>query len=213
LTTLVDCLNLFALLTSIGKNAIKPGNYIRALIENPEKNYGMIHDFAPSTMREAFTLRPGEVTGFDGSVLGTEDDAVRRPTSQYVSKSRSAAATADGSGRSAMVAAHAGTPGTGAGMNTSSVNEGHHTPLSVGGHHHHHHHHHHHSSKSSSPHHERGDRSERGEDGSREHRHKKKVTKLELNSASQSFSVRRLYRSFFFFQVTGTQNSFIYLAQ
>ncbi|KAF9971495.1 hypothetical protein BGZ73_005553 [Actinomortierella ambigua] len=141
-----------------GKNVIRPGNYIRALIENPEKSYGPIHEFGYSTMREAFSLRPGPVPGFDGSVLGTEDDNVPRPTSQYASRIKPEGSTVPTS------------TGSLAGMSSEGQ-----TPLHVSSHRHHHSHHH--SSKSSSPHVDRGDRSERGEDGSREHRHKKKKKK------------------------------------
>ncbi|KAF9937467.1 hypothetical protein BGZ67_001251 [Mortierella alpina] len=38
-----------------GKNVIRPGNYIRALLEAPEKGYGPIHSFSASTLRDAFT--------------------------------------------------------------------------------------------------------------------------------------------------------------
>ncbi|KAF9346452.1 hypothetical protein BGX34_003870, partial [Mortierella sp. NVP85] len=46
-----------------GKNVIRPGNYIRALLEAPEKSYGPIDPFPPSTMRDSFSLRPGPVPG------------------------------------------------------------------------------------------------------------------------------------------------------
>ncbi|KAF9576580.1 hypothetical protein EC968_006927 [Mortierella alpina] len=46
-----------------GKNVIRPGNYIRALLEAPEKGYGPIHSFSSSTLRDAFSLRPGPVPG------------------------------------------------------------------------------------------------------------------------------------------------------
>ncbi|KAF9430529.1 hypothetical protein BGZ94_006324 [Podila epigama] len=60
-----------------GKNVIRPGNYIRTLLETPEKSYGPIHNFSSSTLRDGFNLRPGPVPGFDPSVLGTEEDGIR----------------------------------------------------------------------------------------------------------------------------------------
>lgn len=46
-----------------GKNVIRPGNYIRQLLEAPEKNYQPIHQFTSSTLRDAFSLRVGPVPG------------------------------------------------------------------------------------------------------------------------------------------------------
>ena len=46
-----------------GKNVIRPGNYIRQLLEAPEKNYQPIHQFSSSTLRDAFSLRVGPVPG------------------------------------------------------------------------------------------------------------------------------------------------------
>ncbi|KAG0031201.1 hypothetical protein BGZ81_001627 [Podila clonocystis] len=60
-----------------GRNTIRPGNYIRTLLETPEKSYGPIHAFASSTIRDSFSFRPGPVPGFDPTVLGTEEDGVR----------------------------------------------------------------------------------------------------------------------------------------
>jgi len=51
------------LLDLTGKNIIRPGNYIRELLEAPEKNYQPIHDFSSSTLRDAFNLRVGSVPG------------------------------------------------------------------------------------------------------------------------------------------------------
>jgi hypothetical protein len=46
-----------------GKNVIRPGNYIRQLLEAPEKSYQPIHQFSSSTLRDAFSLRVGPVPG------------------------------------------------------------------------------------------------------------------------------------------------------
>lgn len=46
-----------------GKNVIRPGNYIRQLLEAPEKSYQPIHQYSTSTLRDAFSLRVGPVPG------------------------------------------------------------------------------------------------------------------------------------------------------
>ncbi|KAG0337271.1 hypothetical protein BG000_005625 [Podila horticola] len=151
-----------------GRNTIRPGNYIRTLLETPEKSYGPIHAFSSSTIRDSFSFRPGPVPGFDPTVLGTEEDGVR-PVRQVQSGAQDAykqGSSVPGSGQM-----H-GAPGVydAAGLAPSLE-----SPAYSSGHHHHSHYHHSHSkSSTSSPH---VDRAERGEDGEREHRHKKKKKK------------------------------------
>ncbi|KAK3815234.1 MAG: hypothetical protein J3Q66DRAFT_432998 [Benniella sp.] len=153
-----------------GKNVIRPGNYIRALLEAPEKSYGPIDPFPPSTMRDSFSLRPGPVPGFDPSVLGTEEDAFRQPSRNLTGAGGDAIKSAVSSAMSASVPA-------GASPAHSSHSHHHHHSSHSHSHSHGHHSHGHHSSKSSisSPHVDRGERGE-GE-GGREHKHKKKKKK------------------------------------
>ncbi|KAF9580486.1 hypothetical protein BGW38_002856, partial [Lunasporangiospora selenospora] len=151
-----------------GKNVIRPGNYIRTLLENPEKGYGPIHSFSYSTLRDSFSLRPGPVPGFDSSVLGSEDELYRKGAATAANALNSSSKRSIEQGQAD---AYHLDPSAASGVASGSP------AYSSHGHSHHHHHHHHghsyHGSKSStsSPHAERGDR---GEDGTREHRHKKK---------------------------------------
>ncbi|KAI8597626.1 hypothetical protein EDD21DRAFT_384976 [Dissophora ornata] len=155
-----------------GKNAIKPGNYIRALLEAPDKSYGPIHSFSSSTMRDGFSLRPGPVPGFDSSVLGTDDDTFKQTSRTGAGDSFKPISTNAALGQG--MAGYADSKSVPA--NDSAALSSH------GQHHHSSHSSHSHShglygskSSTSSPH---VDRAERGEgDGSREHRHKKKKKK------------------------------------
>ncbi|CAO3568126.1 unnamed protein product [Mortierella alpina] len=158
-----------------GKNVIRPGNYIRALLEAPEKGYGPIHSFSTSTLRDAFSLRPGPVPGFDSSVLGTEEETMHRnvPKNPTTVPQPPAADSLKSFSGNAIPGQGPALGYTAPGMNESPAHSSH-------GHHHHHHGHSHshthHGSKSStsSPH---VDRAERAEDSGREHRHKKKKKK------------------------------------
>ncbi|KAF9914633.1 hypothetical protein BX616_007892 [Lobosporangium transversale] len=148
-----------------GKNVIRPGNYIRALLEAPEKSYGPIHTFSSSTLRDGFSLRPGPVPGFDPSVLGTEEDY------KHIAK------VPAGRGEPFKPASNIDTTSGHAMTGYADPNSVHGSPAHPAhSHHHHHHSHGHHGSKSStsSPH---VDRLERGEEGGREHKHKKKKKK------------------------------------
>ncbi|KFH66902.1 hypothetical protein MVEG_07427 [Podila verticillata NRRL 6337] len=151
-----------------GKNVIRPGNYIRTLLETPEKSYGPIHAFSSSTIRDSFSLRPGPVPGFDPSVLGTEEDGVRsaRHVQTVAPEAYKQGSSVPGSGQ-----LHGASGYDATGVLMPSLE----SPAHSSGHHHHSHHHHSHSkSSTSSPH---VDKAERGEDGEREHRHKKKKKK------------------------------------
>ncbi|KAF9306549.1 hypothetical protein BGZ74_005124 [Mortierella antarctica] len=152
-----------------GRNTIRQGNYIRTLLETPEKTYGPIHAFSSSTIRDSFSFRPGPVPGFDPTVLGTEEDGVR-PVRQGQVQSGVQDAYTQGSSVPGSGQMHGVPVYDAAGLAPSLE-----SPAHSSGHHHHSHHHHSHSkSSTSSPHVERA---ERGEDGEREHRHKKKKKK------------------------------------
>ncbi|KAI1315171.1 hypothetical protein EDD11_001228 [Mortierella claussenii] len=155
-----------------GKNVIRPGNYIRALMEAPEKSYGPIHLFPSSTIRDGFSLRPGPVPGFDASVLGTEDDTGYKQTPKVPSAKTSS--TGDTLKHTANINLGRGMAGF---TDPASAPPAGSPALSTHSHPHHHHGHSRHASKSatSSPHVERAERGEG--DGSREHRHKKKKKK------------------------------------
>ncbi|KAG0377124.1 hypothetical protein BGX24_006697 [Mortierella sp. AD032] len=164
-----------------GKNDIRPGNYIRQLLEAPEKTYQPIHQFSTSTLRDAFSLRVGPVPGFDPSVLGTDEGAGYKRTMKNLASLTPAA------GQLATGVVNINNNNS---LRPSSAAHGHvvsgySDPVSapigdLAGHSSHshsfHHGHSHHGSKSStsSPYVEKA---ERGEDGSREHRHKKKKKK------------------------------------
>ncbi|GJJ78646.1 hypothetical protein EMPS_11005 [Entomortierella parvispora] len=152
-----------------GKNIIRPGNYIRTLLETPEKSYGPIHGFSSSTLRDGFSLRPGPVPGFDSSVLGTEED------SAYKQSMRNSSTPGPALSDPLKLNATGGQGYNPGNMATPSTD----SPAHQGQGHHHSSHHsrsHLHGSKSStsSPH---INREERTEDGSREHKHKKKKKK------------------------------------
>lgn len=63
ITVLIQKLVFHGSIPLAGKNVIRPGNYIRQLLEAPEKNYQPIHQFTSSTLRDAFSLRVGPVPG------------------------------------------------------------------------------------------------------------------------------------------------------
>ncbi|KAF9902477.1 hypothetical protein EC991_004853 [Linnemannia zychae] len=174
-----------------GKNDIRPGNYIRQLLEAPEKNYQPIHQFSTSTLRDAFSLRVGPVPGFDPSVLGTDEGAGYKQTMKNLASLTPATAghavmggVADSSNNSLRPSSAAHRHGhahSSSGFtdpaSTQMGNMGAHSSHS----HSSHHGHSHHGSKSStsSPY---VDKAERGEDGGREHKHKKKVFKIDTIS-------------------------------
>ncbi|KAI7817617.1 hypothetical protein BC939DRAFT_318959 [Gamsiella multidivaricata] len=144
-----------------GKNAIRPGNYIRALLEAPEKSYGPIHPFASSTIRDGFTLRPGPVPGFDSSVLGTDEDGAYKQIVKDLPVAGDSLKAINNTVTGLGVAGYAdlnSVPLSGSPAPSSHSQQ------------------HHQGSHSHS--HNHGDRGERGDgDGSREHRHKKKKKK------------------------------------
>ncbi|KAF9917713.1 hypothetical protein FBU30_000560 [Linnemannia zychae] len=138
--------------------------FIKNLPEAPEKTYQPIHQFSSATLRDAFSLRPGPVPGFDPSVLGTEEGA------GYKLAIKNLATVAPGAGLAGSSSLR-----TGGYTDPSSIPIG---DLDAHSSHTHslHHGHSHHGSKSStsSPYVEKA---ERGEEGYREHKHKKKKKK------------------------------------
>lgn len=52
----------------VGRNTIKKDHYIRDLVLNPDVQPPHIVPFDEQTLREAFTLKPGQIPGFDALI-------------------------------------------------------------------------------------------------------------------------------------------------
>ncbi|KAK9762456.1 hypothetical protein K7432_011778 [Basidiobolus ranarum] len=72
-----------------GKTDFTPSTYLRDLIMAPPKAAGNISPFDVDTLKDAFSLRPGTVPGFDVSRLGSERDIRKRNIKPTVPKPES----------------------------------------------------------------------------------------------------------------------------
>ncbi|KAL1915916.1 uncharacterized protein VTP21DRAFT_6304 [Calcarisporiella thermophila] len=79
-----------------GKMETKKDNYIFSLINGPEISVSDITTFDKTTLEEAFTLRRGPITGFDGSLLGVDDDFSGTPAALSAAGSDEHNGTGDG---------------------------------------------------------------------------------------------------------------------